>query len=92
MTDNGQLLADNNLQVVHIRPDGFRQGMTIAYRPQQHPGQTLEIATAVCSRIDTFSKKVGTKQAVEAFLAGKTVRVPDNYRNGAVLALVSLFQ
>jgi len=90
--NNAQLLADSGLKVIHVHPFmGDGQPITVAYRPQQHKGHTLEIATSVCSPNDVFCKKVGTKRAIENFLAGHTVRVPDRHREGAVLALKGLF-
>lgn len=62
-------------QIVHIvpkrRPDGtYTRGMTVAYkRLSGH----VELATAVQHRNDVFTKKMGTKTAIEHFHAGKTI-------------------
>lgn len=60
--------------ILHIRPDDFgSRGLTIAYKLKS---SRVEIATAVQHRNDAFTKKVGTKVAIEHFLAGKTVTLP----------------
>lgn len=61
-------------RVMHIRPGRSRpRGMTIAFI--QKNGR-IEVATAVQHRVDDFTKKIGTKTAVEHFNAGKTVTLP----------------
>ena len=77
--DNTQLLKDTGLRVRHIRStvnglnSSSTRDVTIAFRDGNN---VLEIATSVVNPVDCFSRKVGTKLAVENFLAGKTVRVP----------------
>lgn len=72
--DNSELLASTGLRVIHIRSKG-QHPVTVAYR-QPHRGHVIEIATAVCNPLDTFSRKIGTKTAVENFLAGRTINIP----------------
>ena len=71
---NGQLLEDNNLKVMHFRPNRYHRGMTIAFRAKNR--NTIEIATAITHTVDTFAKKVGTRTAVEHFTAGNTTLLP----------------
>lgn len=75
--NNTAILADNKLQVVHIRnvAEGGRD-MTIAFRPPHGKEYNLEIATSIVHPRDSFDRKIGTKLAAEAFLAGRTIRVP----------------
>lgn len=49
------------------------RGVTIAYRLK---GSRVEFATAVQHGSDDFTKKVGTKTAIEHFRAGKVVTMP----------------
>ena len=66
-------------RIIHFLPYriGFggrmTRGMTFAY---ERKNGRIEFATAVQHRNDTFSKKAGTKTAIEHFLAGKTVVFP----------------
>jgi hypothetical protein len=78
--DNTQLLKDTGLRILHIRknsrdfPDNTAvRDMTIAFR---EGNSVIEIATAVVHPSDCFTRKIGTKLAVEAFLAGRTIHVP----------------
>ena len=76
--NNGELLAANNLRIVHIRANPVRgtPDMTVAFRVPHRNSRTMEIATAVVHPKDYFARKVGTRTAIEAFLAGRTVRIP----------------
>jgi hypothetical protein len=96
LLNNGDLLRDNNLRVVHIRPDkeeilpfGSARGMTIAFRDTGKP--VIEISTALCKNGDTFAKKVGTYVAVQNFLSGHTIRVPINRDLGIIDTLKLMF-
>lgn len=72
--NNTQLLADNpTLRVRHFHQVGNSRSMTVAYR-EGH--STIEIATAVVNPVDCFCRKMGTKLAIEHFLAGKVVIIP----------------
>jgi hypothetical protein len=77
-TPNGELLATHGLKVMHIRPNAHtgHRGMTIAYRQQHRKASVVEIATALVHPSDTFTKKIGTRLAVESFVAGQTVLLP----------------
>lgn len=90
--DNTSLLHESGLRIIHFPPDmtrregsAARKGFTVAYRPHDDKsgGKTVvEISTSLCKRGDTFSKKMGTKTAVENFLKGKTIFVPLNRYTG----------
>jgi len=57
-------------------------------------GQTIEIATSVCSDKDQFDKSIGRTLAIERFLEGKTITIPYNkdvFEN-PVLAINALFK
>ena len=92
--NNTDLLKDSGLRVVHIRPgtffDGsFRKGITIAFEPTDKP--VVRIATSLCKFGDTFCKKLGTRQAVENFRSGATIRVPYSKRRGVINSLKDMF-
>ena len=89
--NNTQLLADSGLRIVHIHPDNCvnGRGMTFAYRPGRG-NSVVEVSTAIVNRGDTFSRKIGTKTAIEHFLAGKTVFMPLGHVKNPVLALQSM--
>lgn len=72
--NNTQLLSDTGLSIIHINRVGFGRSMTIAYKGTSKT--MVELATAITHPDDTFSRKAGTKQAVAAFTAGRTIRVP----------------
>jgi hypothetical protein len=74
--NNGELLAKHGLQVMHFHPGIGLPGMTVAYRVPFRSSNVLEIATAITHPNDTFTKKIGTRIAVEAFVAGRTAYVP----------------
>jgi hypothetical protein len=72
--DNGPLLAETGLRIVHFnRVEEGGRSMTVAFKTT---GSLVEVATAITHPSDAFTRKLGTKTAVEAFLAGKTVRIP----------------
>ena len=90
--NNQQLLADSGLKIVHVR--GRFPGdhdITVAYKPPLHEGHSFEIATAITHPKDTFTKKIGTKTAIENFQAGRAVRVPDNDSIGPVAVIRQMF-
>lgn len=64
--------------LLHVRPEriyggGWTRGMTVAF--MQKSGR-IELATSVSHRSDSFTKKIGTKTAIEHFNAGKTIFFP----------------
>jgi hypothetical protein len=81
--DNTELVRQFRAEgggVMHMRPlrlayqDGrTTRGVTVAFKKK---GGRMEIATAIQHRSDCFSKKVGTKTAIEHFHAGKTITLP----------------
>lgn len=78
-------------RILHINPTKRpgRKGrcMTIAFVP--HNGR-VEVATSITHRNDCFTKKIGTKLAIEHFQAGKTVFLPINVK-GCTQALAETF-
>lgn len=70
--NNEALLAETGLRVVHV--ETFQGRITVAYRPPT--SKVLEISTSLCRKGDNFSRKFGTRQAVQHFLAGKTIFIP----------------
>lgn len=64
--------------ITHARATKGKGGVTIAYRKMnEHKNcRMVEVATAYCSPQDIFSKKIGTRKALDNFLAGKTIMVP----------------
>lgn len=94
--DNSDLLKETGLRVIHLNPkmgsyDGpNHNGMTIAFRVTGRNSNTIEIATAVNHPKDSFTKKIGTKLAVERFKSGRTVHVP-NICNNAVETIQYMF-
>jgi hypothetical protein len=78
--DNTQIVENFRREgggLVHIRPGqaggSSTRGMTFAYKRK---GSRIEFSTSVQHRNDAFCKKIGTKLAIEHFLAGKTVTFP----------------
>lgn len=76
--------------ILHIRPKRIfdynhekmvmTKGVTLAFKKKGH---RVEIATALQHSVDCFSKKMGTKTAIEHFTAGKTVSLPLRSANSA---------
>lgn len=67
--------------IVHIKSDegGWRKGgMTIAFKKSNRyaRGRMVEVAVAVCSPDDTFSRKIGTKLALEKFFCEEVIELP----------------
>lgn len=65
--------------IVHIfDPEYAKGGLTIAFRKStpHKAGAMVDVAVATCSRLDVFSKKIGTQRALEMFFAGKTIQLP----------------
>lgn len=62
--------------IIHLNPnDTFTRGVTFAYI---HKGNRLTFSTAVQHKNDTFTKRIGTKTALDHFHEGKTVTLPIN--------------
>lgn len=66
--------------IVHIKEhNSWRKGgMTVAFKKcnQYKNGRMVEVAVAVCSPEDTFSRKIGTQVALEKFFSGETIELP----------------
>lgn len=89
--NNKKLLETSGVRVVHTQGMFGGRRVTVAYKQPFGPGGVIEISTAIANPHDVFSKKEGTKLAVERFLAGKTITVPDNDRIGAVATIRTMF-
>jgi hypothetical protein len=94
--NNTELLAETGVSIYHVHPDNplgiagkiyGNNGMTVAFKRHY---RVLEIATAVCSRGDTFNKKEGTRTAVKHFQEGKTILVPLG-KDRAIDVVIGLF-
>lgn len=60
--------------IFHIRPEKPQdRGITVAFKLKN---SRVTFATAVQHRDDSFTKKIGTKTAIEHFDAGQVVTVP----------------
>lgn len=81
--NNAERLKASGLRIVHILPRNNgnlyprdRLGMTVAYRPVFRRPSVIEVSTALCRKGDVFSRKMGTKTAIENFQNGHTVFIP----------------
>lgn len=86
--DNTELVEQFRAEggrIYHALPyHSGRRGVTFAFKVK---GGRVEFATAVQHRNDTFTKKIGTKTAIEHFHAGKTVFLP----LGKLLSVPNIF-
>lgn len=67
------------VHVCHVFDKDFTSGgLTVAFRKVSpyDSGIMVECAVQTCSTNDTFSKKVGTKGALERFFNGETIQLP----------------
>lgn len=74
--DNTEAVKQFGLEggrILHIRPDNGKRGMTFAYKRK---GGRVTFSTSVQHRHDAFTKKMGTKLALEHFYEGKTISLP----------------
>jgi len=67
--------------IVHIKAEdgGWRKGgMTVAFKKSNRykHGRMVEVAVSVCSPEDTFSRKIGTKLALEKFFCEQVIELP----------------
>ncbi len=72
-TELVESFRDEGGKIVHLREQGTLRGVTFAYKLK---GKRIELATAVTHTVDTFTKKVGTKTAIEHFRAGSVIVLP----------------
>lgn len=79
--NNGELLAEHGLKLMHFRPGHDVPGMTVAYKLINR--NVIEIATAITHPNDCFTKKIGARVAIDAFVSGRTAFVPVIYRKKA---------
>lgn len=89
--NNAKALADTGLRIIHInKVDTGGRSVTIAYKGTS---ALVEIATAVTHPDDVFTRKVGTQKAIEAFVAGRTIRVPvpRDWQGNVALFVQNLF-
>lgn len=64
--------------IFHIRPEKPQdRGITVAYKMKN---SRITFATAVQHRDDSFTKKIGTKTAIEHFDAGQVVTAPRSHK------------
>ena len=74
--DNTELVTTFRAEgggIYHRRPKGKERGFTVAYKLK---GRRVTFATSVQHSADTFTKKIGTLKAIEAFHAGRVVTLP----------------
>ena len=74
-----QLAHDTNVGIVHIFNQNYPiGGLTVAYKKCSEftSGHMVKVAVASCSPQDTFSKKIGTKIALEKFFNDNTIDLP----------------
>lgn len=91
---NQQRIRNTNVPPAERVEKEFRaraDGLTVAYKPSVRNPAVLEISTALCRKGDVFSRKMGTKLAIENFQAGRTVFVPAMADVGPVGALRDMF-
>ena len=79
--DNTELVNDFHAEggrIMHMRPTKWLPRVfTVAYILKSG---RIEFATAVTHKNDNFTKKVGTKLAIEHFKAGQVARLPLDLR------------
>lgn len=77
-------IAEEGICIKHFRPvvvglfeeiHSHNGGLAVAYR--QRPGDSfVEVATALCSQKDGYSRRIGTVLAIEQFMNERRIRVP----------------
>ncbi|QDP50578.1 MAG: hypothetical protein Tp1125DCM00d2C21254131_19 [Prokaryotic dsDNA virus sp.] len=88
--DNTELVEEFRKEggnIFHVREDEQHRGVTFAYKVK---GRRIEIATALTHTVDTFTKKVGTKTAIDHFHNGNTIFLPYHDRHRATLVFDNL--
>lgn len=91
-TEIVELFRATGGRLFHALPNGKRRGVTFAYVVKN---SRIMIATGVQHRHDTFTKKVGTKKAIEHFFAGKMINLPlgkDTHVTTMLSLLTRVFQ
>lgn len=66
------------VRIVHVVGHNGKGGVTLAYRKtsEYESSNMVEVSVAYCSRFDTFSKKIGTENALRNWKAGLRIMVP----------------
>jgi len=70
---------DQKVGLVHIHDSDYpKGGLTVAFQKsnEYNSGRMVTVAVAVCSPEDTFSRKIGSQQALEKFFNGETIQLP----------------
>lgn len=82
------LFNEKGGRVMHVR-NRYRNdhGITVAY---VRKGNRITFSTAVQHPADDFTKKIGTKTAIEHFNDGKVITLPFHHSNSAKWALLTL--
>lgn len=73
------LATQNDVGIVHVYDTEYpKGGLTIAFSKANKfkSGTMVQVAVNVCSREDSFSKKLGTMGALEKFFARETIELP----------------
>lgn len=69
----------DNVGIVHIySTDCPNGGLTVAFRKSNEysSGVMVDVAVQVCSKEDTFSKKIGVVGALNKFFEGEVIQLP----------------
>lgn len=75
-------IKSNTLDIVSIvhafNKENPKGGVTIAYRQCEYfkNSKMVEVTAVYCSEADSFSRKIGTKMALNKFAKGETMLVP----------------
>lgn len=70
------IMEELGIEVRHFNTENqHKGGVTIAYQYIQG-NSYVTIATSLCSKNDSYDKKIGRTLAVENFVSGKTVNIP----------------
>ena len=73
---NADLVADSGLNIAHFQREDtpLTRDITVAYEVVSN--NLLKVATSMCHPSDTFTKKFGTRQAIENFQNGNFIDMP----------------
>lgn len=81
-TEAVQAFSNEEGRILHVRPECGRRGVTFAYKRK---GGRVTFATSVQHRHDAFTKKIGTKLALEHFRNGQVVSLPISGKDANVV-------
>ena len=90
--NNSQAVQDFRREgggILHMRPE-FDQdrGLTLAFKVGR---RHVQVATALQHKADNFTKKIGTKLALERFANGQSITLPLTNPKDAVFMLKTVF-